>query len=137
MLMTKYGQPDIVSDRVLIWHDKAHRFLMAHTDFMTQTVMYRAPWDKLDELAAYDGSVWYHRTRGELSAQCDLEELNNLALNLAHDVATGTRTVDDARGFVLVEGAKRRLSRIDEVIDEEADFPAAGVDSRRAHRLPG
>lgn len=47
----------------------------------------------------YDGSVWYHRTRGELSAQCDKEEMNLLALNLAHDIITGKRTVADARAF--------------------------------------
>jgi hypothetical protein len=111
-LIAKYGQPDVVGDRVLIWHDKApfkkialmrdeqpHSFPMAHTDFLTQTVMYRVPTDKVDELTAYDGSVWFHRTRGELSAQCDVEAMNFLALNLAHDVATGARTVEDARAF--------------------------------------
>jgi hypothetical protein len=111
-LMAKYGQPDVVGDRVLIWHDKGpfkkialmrdeqpHSFPAPHTDFLTQTVMYRVPWDKVDEVIAYDGSVWFHRTRGELSAQCDVEEMNNLALNLAHDVATGVRSVEDARAF--------------------------------------
>lgn len=57
------------------------------------------PWDLVDELTAYDGSVWFHRTRGELSAQCDVEAMNFLALNLAHDVVTGMRSVDDARAF--------------------------------------
>jgi hypothetical protein len=111
-LIARYGQPDVVGDRVLIWHDKGrfkkialmrdeqpHSFPMPHTDFLTQTVMYRVPSDKLDEITAYDGSVWFHRTRGELSAQCDVEEMNYLALNLAHDIATGARTVEDARTF--------------------------------------
>lgn len=48
---------------------------------------------------AYDGSVSFHRTRGELSAECDVEEMNLLALNLAHDVITGKRTPADARAF--------------------------------------
>jgi hypothetical protein len=112
MLIAKYGQPDAVGDRVLIWYDKGsfkkialmrdeqpHSFPMPHTDFLTQTVMYRVPLDKVDEMTAYDGSIWFHRTRGELSAQCDVEEMNYLALNLAHDVATGARTVEDARAF--------------------------------------
>jgi hypothetical protein len=111
-LMAKYGQPDVVGDRVLIWYEKGpykkialmrdeqpHSFPMQHTDFLTQTVMYRVPSDKVDEVTAYDGSVWFHRTRGELSAQCDVEEMNYLALNLAHDVVTGARTVEDARAF--------------------------------------
>jgi hypothetical protein len=108
----KYGQPDLVGDRMLVWYNKGpyvtialnrdaqpHDFPMPHTDFLTQTVKYALPLDKLDELAQYDGSVWFHRTRGELSAQCDKEEMNNLALNLASDVATGKRSVADARAF--------------------------------------
>jgi hypothetical protein len=111
-LIAKYGQPDVIGDRVLMWHDKGpfkkialmrdeqpHHFPMQHTDFLTQTVMYRVPSDKLDDITAYDGSVWFHRTRGELSAQCDVEAMNFLALNLAHDVATGARTVEDARAL--------------------------------------
>jgi hypothetical protein len=111
-LISKYGQPDVVGERVLIWHDKGpfkkialmrdeqpHSFPVQHTDFLTQTVMYRVPSDRVDEVTAYDGSVWFHRTRGELSAQCDVEEMNYLALNLAHDIATGARTVEDARAF--------------------------------------
>jgi hypothetical protein len=111
-LVAKYGQPDVAGDRMLIWYDKGpyhkialsrdeqpHDFPMPHTDFLASTVKYRAPLDKLDDLAMYDGSVWFHRTRGELTAQCDMEELNNLALNLANDVATGKRTVEDARAF--------------------------------------
>lgn len=112
MMMEKYGQPDVIGERVLIWHDKGpfvkiallrdeqpHSFPMPHVDYLTQTVKYRVPWDLVDELTAYDGSVWFHRTRGELSAQCDVEAMNFLALNLAHDVVTGMRSVDDARAF--------------------------------------
>ena len=57
------------------------------------------PLGKYDDLARYDGSVIAERTKGELSARCDKEEMNYLALNLAHDVATGRRTVEDARRF--------------------------------------
>jgi hypothetical protein len=112
MLITRYGRPDVAGDRMLVWYNKGpyvriaitrdeqpHNFPMPHTDFLTSAVKYAVPLDRLDELARYDGSVWFHRTRGELMAQCDKEELNNLALNLAHDVATGKRTVDDARAF--------------------------------------
>ena len=112
MLVSKYGAPSVAGDQMMIWYDKApykmislsrtevmHNFPMPHPDYLTFTVMHRVPSDKLDELAQYDGSVWYHRTRGELSAQCDKAEANNLALNLAHDVMTGKRTVGDARAF--------------------------------------
>ena len=112
MLMAKYGEPAVVGDRMVVWYgtgpfvktavarDEApHEFPMPHTDYLTQTVRHRVPADKLAALNEFDGSVWYHRTRGELSAQCDKEEMNLLALNLAHDVITGKRTVADARAF--------------------------------------
>ena len=41
------------------------------------------------DLARFDGSVIVERTRGEIGARCDKEEMNYLALNLAHDIVTG------------------------------------------------
>jgi hypothetical protein len=112
MLIGKYGNPDIVGDRMLVWFDTGpftktvllrdgapHDFPMPHVDYLTQTALYRVPADKVDDLFEYDGSVWAHRTRGELSAQCDVEAMNFLALNLAHDIASGRRSVADARAF--------------------------------------
>ncbi len=111
-LMAKYGQPAVVSDRMLVWYGTGpfvraelardavpHNFPMQHVDYLAQTVRHAPALDKLDELAEFDGSVWFHRTRGELSAQCDLEPMNMLTLNLAHDVSTGKRSVADARAF--------------------------------------
>jgi hypothetical protein len=112
MLIRKYGRPDVAGSRMLVWYDKGsykrialardeqpHNFPMPHTDYLAETVSYAVPLDKLNDVARYDGSVWFHRTRGELTAQCDKEEMNNLALNLAHDIATGHRSVEDARAF--------------------------------------
>lgn len=111
-MIEKYGQPSVGGDRMVAWFgagpfvktviardEIAHNFPMAHVDFLTQTVRHRVPADRLAALNEYDGSVWYHRTRGELSAQCDVEEMNVLALNLAHDVIIGKRTPADARAF--------------------------------------
>lgn len=111
-MMGKYGQPDVMSDHMIAWFNKGpfvktvimrqevpHNFPMAHVDYLTQTVKHRVPADKVDELFEYDGSVYVHRTRGEITAQCDVEAMNFLALNLAHDVAMGRRTVADARAF--------------------------------------
>lgn len=111
-MMEKYGQPTVTGDQMVAWfgngpfvktviarEEIAHNFPMAHVDFLTQTVKLRVPANRLAALHEYDGSVYYHRTRGELSAQCDVEEMNFLALNLAHDVITGKRTPADARAF--------------------------------------
>lgn len=111
-LIEKYGEPSAISDRMLIWHDNGpwkrtivhrdevpHNFPRPHTDVIEQTVAYRVPPDKFDELASFDGSVVANRTRGELSATCDREEMNFLALNLADEVVTGKRGVMEARQF--------------------------------------
>lgn len=110
----KLGQPDVLSDDMMVWYNKGpysrivllrdevpHNFPVPHTDFLSHTVKHNVPGDKLDELYAFDGSLWVHRTRGEMTAQCDLEAHNNIALNLGHEVAMGRRTVEDARAMYL------------------------------------
>ena len=112
LMIAKYGQPTVIGDRMIAWFNtgpfvktvllrdgQPHNFPMPHVDYLTQTVKHTVPASKLAELHDYDGSIWFHRTRGELSAQCDKEEMNFLALNLAHDIITGKRTVSDARAF--------------------------------------
>jgi hypothetical protein len=112
MLIGKYGQPTVLGDGMIAWFNtgpfvqtvlmrdaQPHNFPMPHVDYLTQTIKHTVPANKLDELYQYDGSVWFHRTRGELSAQCDVEAMNFLALNLAHDLITAKRSVSDARAF--------------------------------------
>lgn len=111
-MVEKHGRSTVTGDRVLAWfgigpfvktvivRDAAsHMFPMEHVDFLTQTVKYRVPENRLAALNEFCGSVWFHRTSGELSAQCDVEGVNLLALNLAHDVISGKRAPADARAF--------------------------------------
>lgn len=111
-MVAKYGPPHEASSGSVVWHNNGpwkrtviyreevpHAFPMAHKDVMEQFINYRIPVAKTNDLLMYDGSVVPYRTNGELSARCDKEEANFLAINLAHDVATGRRTVDDARAF--------------------------------------
>ncbi|MFD2515823.1 hypothetical protein ACFSRY_18265 [Pontibacter locisalis] len=110
--MEKYGQPHGITPHMLVWHDTGpfkrtivykeevqHDFPMPHKDVLEQFVNYQVPADKFDELAMYDGSVIAERTKGELSARCDKEGANILALNLADDIIKDKRTVDEARQF--------------------------------------
>jgi hypothetical protein len=110
--ITKHGSPREATPSVLVWHGSGpwkrtilyrdevpHEFPMKHTDVLEQFIDYRVPPDKFDELAAYDGSVIVERTKGEMSARCDKEEMNFLALNLANDIVTGKRSVEQAREF--------------------------------------
>jgi hypothetical protein len=68
-------------------------------DVMEQGIDYAVPAAKYDDLAAYDGSVTADRTQGQLAARCDKEGANFLAVNLAHDVATGRKNVVGARSY--------------------------------------
>jgi hypothetical protein len=110
--MTKYGLPQEATPSQLTWFNNApwkrtvlsrdeveHRFPAPHTDLLEQVIDYRAAPESYGLLAQYDGSVILERTKGEMSARCDLEEANFLALNLAHEVALGQRTPQEARQF--------------------------------------
>jgi hypothetical protein len=109
-MIAKYGPPAEMTASRLIWgatgpwkgtvlyrDEVEHRFPKPHTDFLEQFVDYHVPPDKFDDLAAYDGSVIVERTKGEISARCDKEGLNFLALNLADQIATGKIGVEEAR----------------------------------------
>lgn len=112
ILIGKFGLPDEVTSSTLVWNDKGvwkrtvlmrdgipHDFPTPHTDYLMQTINYKVPIEKYTDLARYDGSVIVERTGGTLSARCDREEFNFLSLNLAHDIITGKKTVDEARNY--------------------------------------
>jgi hypothetical protein len=112
MMIQQYGQPNEITPTHLVWENNGpwkrtivykeeveHNFPMPHKDVLEQFVDFRVPPDKFDDLAEYDGSVIAERTKGEISARCDKEPMNFLALNLANDIVTGKRNVDDARKF--------------------------------------
>lgn len=111
-MMEKYGDPDEQTQSMLIWENTGpfthtivykkeiqHDFPMPHKDVLEQVINYDVPTDKYDDLAEYDGSVIVERTKGTMAARCDKEGANYLALNLAHDVIQGTKTVELARQF--------------------------------------
>ncbi|MBA3583817.1 MAG: hypothetical protein H0W36_04690 [Gemmatimonadetes bacterium] len=111
-LIAKYGEPQEATANVLIWRNNGpwkrsvlineeipHDFPIPHTDMLEQVIDYGVPPEKFDELAEYDGSVIAERTRGEISARCDKEEANFLALNLANDIVTGKMSSSEAREF--------------------------------------
>lgn len=111
-VIAKYGLPNEASAMRLVWHNNGpwkmtelvneeipHNFPKPHPDMLKQTISYQVPPDKFDELAEYDGSVVVERTKGEISARCDKEGANFLALNLADEIVRGKRSVKDARKF--------------------------------------
>ncbi|MBC7769393.1 MAG: hypothetical protein H7124_11460 [Phycisphaerales bacterium] len=111
-MMQKYGPPQEATATMLMWRNNGpwawtridnveteHLFPARHPDVMEQAISYRVPPAMFDELAAYDGSVHVRRTQGWLSARCDKEGANFLALNLAHDIVENGRSVEDARRY--------------------------------------
>lgn len=109
-MLEKYGAPAEATPSLLIWYNNGpwkrtviskeevdHDFPMPHKDVMEQVINYQVPPEKFDELAQYDGSVIVERTKGEMSARCDKEGANILALNLANDIVQGNKSVEEAR----------------------------------------
>lgn len=111
-MIEKYGQPDGVTDRMLVWNDKdpwlkvvVYRdainqgAFMTHDSYLENTVNYKVPLDKVADLIRFDSALVIDETRGTLSSSCDTEGCNYLALNLANDIATGKRDVASAKDF--------------------------------------
>ena len=123
-VIKKYGLPNEATPTMLIWHDSgpwkrtivtsdetAHDFPTPHTDFFSQTINYDVPPDKLPELAEFDGSLIVYRTAGQVTASCDNESANFLAVNLMHDIVTGRRTAEQARKELAEQQAAWLLDR--------------------------
>lgn len=83
---------------------------------------------KSTDLARFDGSVLVERTRGEIGAHCDKEEMNYLALNLAHDVITGAVAIDDARRTYTEKAAAFMMAKTDAYTDG-LQFSTAGEET--------
>lgn len=109
-MLRKYGAPDGITSSLLIWRDAGdfieiivreeaidHRFPAFHKDTLEQVIAYEVPEDKFDDLARFDGSIIAERTRGTLASRCQNEAMNYLALNLAHDLITNRKSVEEAR----------------------------------------
>lgn len=136
-VVDQYGQPDEAVPSRLIWHDCApwkytivyregvgHEFPDFHTDYVEQAIDFTVPPEKVGDLATFDGSVTYRRTRGELSAECHGEPANFLALNLAHDVVTGEKSVAEAREvYSEIYARKERGDEPDYVTDLRFTLP--------------
>lgn len=135
-VIKKYGLPQEATISRLIWHNNRpwkctivyreavpHHFPTTHPDFLEQTIDYRTPPQLFDKVALYDGSVYPDRTKGEVSAVCDKEEMNTLSLNLFHEVVTGQRSVEEARCFYAETAANFLFHNISSPYLEGLLFP--------------
>ncbi len=137
----KYGLPQEATASRLIWFANGpwkrtilyrdvvpHDFPMPHPDLLEMVIDYQVPPDKFDELAQYDGSVIVERTKGEISARCGKEEMNLLAINLANDIVTGKRSVEEARAFYAETAMTFKNGQSDPYVEEfQFEVPQQGT----------
>lgn len=138
VVIDKYGEPDEATDSLLIWYQRGHwkkvvaskeffrhDFPMPHTDSVQCFIDYRVPVSKFTPIAEFDGSVTVEHTAGEVSARCNDEEANCLALNLMHDIVTGARSSQEARNFYANEVLSFRRKKPAPYM-EDLRFPVNG-----------
>jgi len=110
VMIEKYGEPDQFSDDALVWKDKGSwkRTVVYRTalprlfgprdkDYLEQSIGYRVPDDKTAELRRFDRRIHVDHLTGEMSSRSESEPLNFLALNLAEEIISEKRSVEDAR----------------------------------------
>jgi len=123
-IVGKYGPPNEAIPSRLIWYNNGpwkrticyrdevpHHFPNPHSDTLECFIDYRVPPEKFSELAQYDGSIIVERTKGEVSARCDMESANLLAINLMHKIVTGELTAEKAREVYTETAAAYVVSR--------------------------
>lgn len=147
LVIDKYGEPDEATEEELTWHKPGpwkrmvatkafytHNFPAPHIDAVESVLDYHVPPEKFSELATFDGSVIVERIAGEVSARCHDEEANFLALNLMHDIVTGSKSVEQAREYYAKEFADYRRKKPTPYMQglhfKPADGSAADPDQR-------
>jgi hypothetical protein len=109
-----YGEPNEATPSMLIWYDNGpwkrtivyriawkHDFPLPHVDGLEQVINYAVPMEKACELAAFNGSISFNCTRGEISAFCHDEPSNLLAINLANDIIKDKIDFNKARRLYI------------------------------------
>lgn len=102
-MLAKYGRPQSYTGDELIWLDNGSWdktvVYRGSADCVEQTVRYQVPAEKVNDLKRFDRRLSVSEPGGLLSSRAGSERMNILALNLADEIVTGKRTVEDARGF--------------------------------------
>lgn len=146
-MLDRYGQPDVVSDLMLVWNDKTpfrrvtvtrdgvrHLFPSEHQDVLTEEINLAVPLNKVEDLARFDGSLLIDRTKGTVAARSDSEASNFLALNLADDIINGKRDVAAARKFYAETLAKQMSGKASPYTDR-LNFSVSGDTSAPGESL--
>lgn len=125
-LIESYGVPQEITKNRLIWHNNGpwerteivneeveHNFPEPHTDFLYQTVNFNVPEEKVADIVGMSGSILIDRVKGEVTARCDSEEANFVALNLMNQIVDGrkdARSGRDTYAQTMLEGKHQDLA---------------------------
>jgi hypothetical protein len=123
-MVDAYGPPNEAIPSRMIWYNNGkwkrtivyrdeipHNFPQPHSDTLEQFIDYHVPPEKFSEIAKFDGSVIVERTKGEVSARCDMEAANILALNMMHKIVTGEFSAEKAREVYSEQTAAYVMNR--------------------------
>jgi hypothetical protein len=141
LVVDTYGEPHEMTESRLTWHKVGpwkrivatktyyeHAFPTQHIDSVESFIDCQVPSDRISAIADFDGTVIVERTAGEVSARCHDEQANFLALNLAHDIITGARTVQEAREYYGKEFLDARRKKPTPYMERLCfDAPAGGT----------
>jgi hypothetical protein len=111
-MIEKYGEPSGYTKGSLVWLNNgpwrktvvyassgSRFFGQRNKEFLAQTVAYRVPIDKIEDLKRFDRRLEVDASRGQLTARSDSERTNFMTLNLADEISREKRSVADARDF--------------------------------------
>ncbi len=111
-LISKYGQPDTVTEKKLAWHDKDQWAMVAvyrdqvqsttpspHKAFISNGVELKVPEAKVAELQRFDRGLVIDQLDGFVVSNGPSEAANTLTLNLVNDIITGKKSVASAKTF--------------------------------------
>ena len=108
-LLDEYGLPDDVTrarltwnhrgawKRIVVWNRAPVYLSPADLAVMEETVDYPVTLDQAGKLLAFSDSLKIDLSHGELSSRSSREEINELTLNLADEIAHGRKTVVEAQ----------------------------------------
>ncbi|MBI3420966.1 MAG: hypothetical protein HY006_02785 [Candidatus Sungbacteria bacterium] len=109
-LVRTYGLPHEATDERLVWlyndpwarttlyrDGVYHSFPKPHLDVLEQTLDYLVPINKVRLVESYSASLRVDRGRRQVTVRCANEAMNYLIINLAHEIAVGLLTPDQAR----------------------------------------
>jgi hypothetical protein len=104
VMMERYGSPDRLAPGAVTWMGRGPWKRIVVRDgpsgrFLEQTVAYWVPLSAIPPLSEFGRGVRAEFAADELTASSDDEALNRLALNTAHDIASGRRDAADAAEF--------------------------------------